>query len=188
MGEAATANAQPSATTMVEVATSNRVIRNICNLGSNTSRPHGSNTSLGDICNHNKGASGEPVVQSLGQLGEITSPAAVPERSASPAETTTSGRRSVALAPAAHVSTVRREGAFPRRVRGNSEHSRTSAAASSVFGTIFRSPCRAARLLPSSPVDIARVQGRIFDRVKLRTSAATRQLCIYPTDATTAQT
>ena len=45
VGEVATADAQPSATTMVKAATSNRVIHNRCTLGSNTSRPHGSNTS-----------------------------------------------------------------------------------------------------------------------------------------------
>ena len=49
------------------------------------------------------GASAAPAIQPLGHLGETTSPTAVPERSASPAKTTTSGRRSVALAPAAHV-------------------------------------------------------------------------------------
>ena len=37
------------------------------------------------------------------------------------------------------------------RVRDNSKHARTSAAASSVFGTIFRSSCLAVRLLFSSP-------------------------------------
>ena len=46
-------------------------------------------------------------VQSLGQLGETTSPREVPEWSASPAETTTLERRSVVLAPGAHVSRLR---------------------------------------------------------------------------------
>ena len=135
-----------------------------------------------------EGASAVPAVQSLDQVGEATSPTAVTERSASPEETTTSGKRPVTLAPAAYVSTVRRGGAFPRRVQGNSKHARTSAAASYVFGAIFRSLCHAVRLLPSSPMDIARIQRWIFDRVKLRTSAATRQLCTCPADATTAQT
>ena len=43
MGEAGKADAQASATTMAEVATSNRVIRNRGTPGSNTGRPHGSN-------------------------------------------------------------------------------------------------------------------------------------------------
>ena len=96
--------------------------------------------------------------RSLGQLGETTSPTAVPAPSASPAETTTSGRRSVVLAPAAHVPTLRREGALPRRVQGNSKPTRTSAVALPVFGTISRSPCHAVRLLPPSSMDIARIQ------------------------------
>ena len=75
-----------------------------------------------------------------------------------------------------------------RRVHGNSKHASISAAASSAFGTIFRSSCRAVRLLPSSPVDITRIQRWIFDLVKLRASAATRQLCTCSADATTAQT
>ena len=103
MGEAGKADAQASATTMAEIATSNRVIRNKCTLGSNTGRPHGSSTSHGDIRSTTGGAFAAPAVQPLGQLGETTSSTAVPERSASPAETTTSGRRSVALAPAAHM-------------------------------------------------------------------------------------
>ena len=55
MGEAVTADAQPSATTMVEVAISNRVVHNRCTLGSNSSRPHGSSSSSGDIHSHNNG-------------------------------------------------------------------------------------------------------------------------------------
>ena len=88
-------------------------------------------------------------VKSLGQLGETTSPSAVLERSASPAETITSGRKLVALLLAAHVSAVRREGALPRKMKGN--YARTSAAAFSVCGIILRSSCRAVRHLPSPP-------------------------------------
>ena len=80
-------------------------------------------------------AAAASAVQPLGQLGETTSPTAVPERSAPPAETTTSGRRSVALA-AAHVSAVRRGGAFPRRVQSNC--ARTSATASAILGVVQR--------------------------------------------------
>ena len=72
MGEAGKADAQPSATTLVEVATSNRVIRSRCTPGSNTSRPHGSDSSHnsrphgsssssssgGDIRSHNSGDRG----------------------------------------------------------------------------------------------------------------------------------
>ena len=121
-------------------------------------------------------------VQPRGQLGETTSPTAVLERSAPPAETTASGRRSVALA-AGHVSAVRQGGAFPCRVQ---IYARTSTAASSVCSIIFTSSCRAVRHLPPSPVDIAR-QGWTFDRVQLRTSAITQQRCTCPADATTAQ-
>ena len=119
--------------------------------------------------------------QPLGQLGETACPTAVPERSAPPAET--SGRRSVALATT-HVSAVRREGVYTRRVEGN--YARTSATGSFICGTIiFRSLCGAVRHLASSPLDIAR-QRWTFDRVQLRTSAATRQLTC-PADATTTQ-
>ena len=45
VGEAGKADAPASTTTMVEVATSNRVIHNRCTPGSNTSRPHGSDSS-----------------------------------------------------------------------------------------------------------------------------------------------
>ena len=128
------------------------------------------------------------VVQPLGQRGETNHPTAAPERSAPPVETTSGrrpvARRSVALA-ATHVSAVRRGGAFHRRVQGN--YARTSIAASSVCDIIFfRSLCRAVRHLPSSPLDIAR-QRWTLDRVQLRTSAATRQLCTCPADTTTAQ-
>ena len=150
MGKADKADAQASATTMVEVTTSNRVIRNRCTPGSNTSCPHGSHSSPKSRPMAAAAAAAIPAVttaetaasavQPLGQLGETISPTAVPERSASPAETTSSGRRSVALAPAAHVSAVRRGGSFPRRVQGN--YARTSAAALSVGGTIFSSLCR----------------------------------------------
>ena len=72
MGEAGKADAQPSTTTMVEVATSKRVIRSRYTPGSNTSRPHGSdsshnsrphgsssnNSSSGDIRSHNSGDRG----------------------------------------------------------------------------------------------------------------------------------
>ena len=61
IGKATTADAQLSATTMVEVATSNRVIHNRCILGSNSShniindsRSNGS-TSSGDIRSHSSG-------------------------------------------------------------------------------------------------------------------------------------
>ena len=111
-------------------------------------------------------------VQPLDQLGDTTSPKAVPERSASPAETTPSGKRSVALA-AGNVSAVTRGGALPRRVQSNYAH--TSAAS---FRTV--------RCLSSSPMDVARRRWT-FDRVKLRASAATRQLCACPADATAAQ-
>ena len=66
MGDAGKADAQASATTMVEVATSNRVIRNRCTPGSNISRPHGSDGShnscphgsSGDIRSHDNGDRG----------------------------------------------------------------------------------------------------------------------------------
>ena len=65
--------------------------------------------------------------QPLEQLGKTTSPTAA-RKSASPAEITTSGRRSVTPA-ACHVSAVRRGGAFPRRLSDN--YARTNATASS---------------------------------------------------------
>ena len=55
MGEAGKVDAQASVTTIVEVATSNRVIRNRCTPGSKTSNPYGSNTGRGDIRSHNRG-------------------------------------------------------------------------------------------------------------------------------------
>ena len=70
VGEAGKADAQASATTMAEVATSNKVIRNRCTPGSNTSFPHGndsshnsrphgsSSSSGGDIRSHNSGDCG----------------------------------------------------------------------------------------------------------------------------------
>ena len=172
MGEAGKADAQASATTMVEVATSNtsnRDTRSRCPPGSSTSRPHGSDSShnsrphgssssssSGDIRSRNSGDRGISS-STPGPAGRDTPTTAVPERSAPPAETTSGrssvARRSVALA-ATHVSAVRRGGAFPRRVQGN--YARTSAVASSVRGIIFfRSLCRAVRHLPPSPLDIA---------------------------------
>ena len=207
VGEAGKKDAQAGATMMVVAATSTRVIRSRCTPGSSTSRAHGGDsshnsrmaaaaaaaistvTTAGTAASANQplGQLGDTTspsaVHHLGQLGETTSPKAVPERSASPAETTPSGRRSVTLA-AVHVSAVRRGGPLPRRVQSN--YARTSAGASAVRGIIFRSSCRAVRYLPSSPVDATR-QRWTFDGVKLRASAATRQLCTCPADATAAQ-
>ena len=208
MGEASKADAQAGVTMVVVAATSNRVIRSRCTPGSSTSRPHGGDSSHNSrmaaeaaaaaisavtttraVASTNQplgqlGKTTSPAaVQPLDQLGDTTSPKAVPERSASPAETTPSGRRSVALA-AGHVSAVTRGGALPRRVQSNYAH--TSAAASSVRGIIFRSSCRTVRCLSSSPMDVT-PQRWTFDRVKLRASAATRQLCACPADATAAQ-
>ena len=112
-------------------------------------------------------ATAAPAVQPLKQLGENTSPSStqpleqlgkttfptVARKSTSPAKITTSRRRSVTPA-ARHVSVVRRGGALPRRLRDN--YARTNATASSICGIIFRSPCRAVRHLPPSPLDIVR--------------------------------
>ena len=138
MGEAGKADAQPSATTMVEVATSNKVIRSRCTPAATPAAPMAATvatTVARMAAAATAAAAAISAVQPLGQLGETTSPTAVPERSALPAETTTSGRRSVALA-AAHVSAVRRGGAFPRRVQSNC--ARTSATASAILGVVQR--------------------------------------------------
>ena len=47
------------------------------------------------------------------------------------------------------------------------------------------SSCRAVRLLPLSPMDIARIQRWILDRVKLRDSTVTSRLCTCAADAST---
>ena len=138
MGEAGKADAQPSATTMVEVATSNKVIRSRCTPAATPAAPMAATvatTVARMAAAATAAAAAISAVQPLGQLGETTSPTAVPERSALPAETTPSGRRSVALA-AAHVSAVRRGGAFPRRVQSNC--ARTSATASAILGVVQR--------------------------------------------------
>ena len=196
VGEAGKADAQASATTMVEVVTSNRVIRSRYTPGSNTSRPHGSDSghnsrshgsssssSSGDIRSHNSGDRGISS-STPGPAGRDHLP-----NNSTGAEHPTSGDNNIgeeiSRTAAAHVSAVRRGGAFPREVQSN--YARTSAAASSVCGIIFRSSCRAVRQLPSSSVGIAR-QLWTFDRVKLRASAATSQLCTCPADDTTAQT
>ena len=202
VGEAGKTDAQADATMMVVAATSNIVIRSRCTTGSSTSRAHGGDsrhnscmaaaaaaaatiftvTTAGTAKSANQplgqleDTTSPSAVHPLGQLGETTSPKAVPERSASPAETTPSGRRSVALV-AGHVTAVRLGGSLHRRVQRN--YARTSAGASVIRGIIFRSSCRAVRYLPSSPVDATR-QRWTFDRVKLQASAATRQLCNCP--------
>ena len=120
-----------------------------------TAAPIGS----GDIRSHNSGdirGTGSTIPGPAGRDHLLNSSTGAEHLTSG--ETTTSRKRSVVLAPAAHVSTLRRIGAFPRRVQDNSKHARTSASALSTFGTIFRSSCRAVRLLPPSPVDIARIQ------------------------------
>ena len=154
VGKAATADAPPSATPIVEVATSSSIIHNRRIQGSNSahstinnSRPHDSSSS-GDTCSRRSGniRSISNTIPGPAGWNHLSNSSPGAERLTS--ETTTSGRRSVVLAPATHVPTPRRRGALPYRLQGNSEHARISDAALSVFDIISRSSCRAVRLSP----------------------------------------
>ena len=139
-----------------------------------------------------------PVAQPLEQLGKTIPPAAA-RKSAPPALTTISGKRSGSPA-ARNVSVLRREETFPHILRDN--YARTNA--TFIYGTIFRSPCRAVRYRspcravqhwnpcrairhsPPSSLDITRPQWSI-DPFRLRASVKSSQFCTCPADATAAQ-
>ena len=214
MGEAGKAGVQASATTMVEVATSNtrnRGTRSRCSPGSSTSHPHGNNSShnsrphdnsSSDIRSHNSGDRGIsnliPGPAGKHHLPIRSSPPGPAGRDHPPNSSTGTERPTGGDDIGEEISTTISRTGSDTFVSGAARRSISPQSAGQLRPHQRRRIIRTGHhLFPGSyaaqsstcppPPRTSHDSDGHFDRVQLRISAANQKLCTCPADATTPQ-